>query len=292
MKKVSIIFVSAISLFLTACGQVPPGHVGIRVNTLGMDRGVEQHVLDVGWFWLGLWQHLYTFPIFAQNHVWDMEKSRSSPDDESLTFQDVDGTKCNADVGIQYTLIKDKVPTLFVTYRKQIEEITHIVLHNLVRDKLIKHASKMHVSEIYGAGKADLLNAVEKEMRDDMIPVGINIDRLYWTSDIRIPDAIRESLNAKIRANQIAEQKQNELVQVKADAAKVVAEAEGKKQAAIKEAEGIATANKMINDSLTPNLIIYEQVKRWNGVSPMIGTSIAPPTLMMNPNDFKPVQPK
>ena len=289
MKKISygVLAIVASSMIMMGCDKVPPGYVGIRVNTLGLDRGIEQHALPVGWYWLGFWQSLYTYPIYAQNHVWDRERSRSSPDDESLTFQDIDGTICNADVGIQYTLIEDKVPVLFITYRKQIEEITHVVLHNLVRDKLIKNASTMHVSDIYGAGKAKLLNTVEKEMHDEMISVGIKVDRLYWTSDIRIPDAIRESLNAKIRANQIAEQKQNELVQVKADAAKVIAEAEGKKQAAIKEAEGIAIANKMVNESLTANLITYEQVKRWNGVSPLFGSSVAPPTLLINPKDFK-----
>lgn len=283
MKK--ILIPAALMTLLTACSSVPPGNVGIRVNTMGMERGIEDTPLPVGWYYTGFTQTMYTFPTFAQPYVWTASVHEGATHDESMTFQDMEGTKCNADVGIQYSIVESAAPKLFKIYRKDVHTITHVILRNSVRDALIKASSKMHVSDIYGVKKEELIRMAEAPVKAEFEGVGIKIDKLYWVSDIRLPTAIQESLNLKIRANQIAEQKRNEIVQVEADASKAVAEAEGKKQASIKEAEGIAQRNLLITQSITPALIQYEMATKWNGVMPIMGATNNP-AMLINPSDF------
>ena len=46
MKK--ILIVTACAVALAGCGQVAPGHVGIRVNQFGSNAGVSNEALGVG----------------------------------------------------------------------------------------------------------------------------------------------------------------------------------------------------------------------------------------------------
>ena len=42
---------------VAACSYVPAGNVGIKVNLLGGDKGVDSEVLGVGRYWIG-WNEL------------------------------------------------------------------------------------------------------------------------------------------------------------------------------------------------------------------------------------------
>ncbi len=53
------------------------------------------------------------------------------------------------------------------------------------------------------------------------------IDQFGFIGSPRPPQSVIDAINAKVQAQQIAVQKQNELVQSQADAAKLVAAAEG-----------------------------------------------------------------
>lgn len=57
--------VAGLSLSLLACSKVTPGHVGVRVNNLGSNAGVENTALGVGWYWTGFGQHIYEYPVFT-----------------------------------------------------------------------------------------------------------------------------------------------------------------------------------------------------------------------------------
>lgn len=140
-------------------------------------------------------EELYLFPTFTQTETWGGE--------EAISFQTVEGMKVGGAVGITYSVSPDKVTTLFQKYRAGIEEITNKFLRNMVRDAFNDVASKLPVESVYGAGKADLLLAVEKRVRDQVAPIGINIERIYYASDLVLPPQVTQSLNAKIQATQM-----------------------------------------------------------------------------------------
>lgn len=68
----------AMLLALTACEKVPPGSVGIKVNNMGGDKGVQDEVLAPGWYWVGFTKTLYTFPTYMQNYVWSKSATEGS----------------------------------------------------------------------------------------------------------------------------------------------------------------------------------------------------------------------
>jgi len=267
MQRFKMMFVLLVLMFLVSCSKVPAGHVGVKVYLLGGSKGVESEQLGVGGYWIGWNEELYLFPTFTQNYVWTKDKNEGSPNDESISFQTVEGMSVNADVGISYSVKPEKVAEVFQKYRKQMGEITDIYLRNMVRDAFVSIASTMPVENVYGAGKAELLKRVEdyvKSQCDDMF----NIERIYLVGDLRLPPQVTQALNLKIQATQQAQQIENEIRSAKAQAEKKIAEAKGEADSLLLVAESQAKANKILAASLTSEFVQYQALKQWNGVLP------------------------
>lgn len=253
---------------VAACSYVPAGNVGVKVNTLGSDKGVDTEVLGVGRYWLGWNEELYLFPTFMQNYVWTAAADEGSPNNESISFQTADGMTANADIGISYSIDPNKVADIFQTYRRGVEEITDTFLRNMVRDALVKQASTKPIEYVYGAGKAELIADVQADVAAQVGDLGIKIDKIYWIGEIRLPQTVIDSINAKNAATQMAQQRQNEVAQAKAEADKKIEDARGTAESILRVAEAQAKANKVLADSLTIELVQYEALQKWDGKLP------------------------
>lgn len=199
------------------CEYVKAGHVGVKVYTLGGQKG-EFEVLGVGFQWEGMFEDIYIFPTYTQNRVWTADSVPGSETDEHFTFQTTEGLSVDADVGVSYSVDPSKVVELFKTYRKDINAITDIYLKTYIRDALNQHSVKFNVETIYGNGKTELIAKAEKQVRDAMAPKGIMIERLYWVNSLRLPSNVVEEINNKIAAVQIAQRRENEVESAKAQA--------------------------------------------------------------------------
>lgn len=269
MKKLSVFMMLLLSVMVfSGCSKVPSGHVGIKVYLLGNAKGADTEVLDVGRYWVGINEELHLFPTFQKNYVWTKSVEEGSPRDESITFQTAEGLECNADIGISYHIDPNKVSVIFQKYRKGIKEITDVFLRNIVRDSLVKISSTMPVETVYGKGKAQLIERAENMVRQELAETGIVIDSLYWIGSIRLPEKVVKALNDKIEATQRSQKKENELREEQAEAKKRVAKSQGEAEAILTVAKAKAQANTIISKSLTPTLIEYEKVQKWDGKLP------------------------
>ncbi len=284
LMLMAILVISAMN---TACSKVEAGHVGIKVNLLGSDKGVETEVLGVGRYWIGFNEDLYVFPTFQQNVIWTASKTEGSPNNDSFTFQTKEGLEVNADVAMAYSVNPDKVSVLFQKYRKQLDEITHIYLRNIVRDVLVRHASMHDVEYLYGTGKTEFIKAVENEVRIDMAEFGINIDYISIVGTLRLPKNVVDQINLKIEATQRAQQRENELRETEAEVAKALAKSEGEAQVRIIEAEALAkeilikaqaqaNANNLLAKSINTTLVQYKTIEKWDGILPKLTGDTVP----------------
>lgn len=269
MKK---ILLALVILSLAACSDVPSGYTGIKVNLLGSDKGVDSQELGTGRYWIGMNEKLFIFPMFTQTQVWTKDKNEGSPNDDSITFQTVEGLEVNADLGITYSLDPKRVTTIFQKYRKGIEEITNTVLRSMVRDAVINAASSKQIESVYGLKKADLIKEVEDTVRKQCADVGIIVEHIYWIGSLRLPPSIVNSINAKASATQMTAQREQEIQQSKAEAEKLVAEAQGKADAQLAIAKANAQAINVEGDALrnNPSVIELRKMERWDGKLPQI----------------------
>ena len=281
LKKVLALSLAAGAL--AACSTVPAGHVGVKVYLLGGSKGVDSEELPVGRYWIGINEQLYIFPTYMQNYTWTKEPDATGPEDESISFQTVEGMTANADVGISYQLDPTRINKIFQTYRRGVDEITDTFLRNMVRDALVKQASTKPIEYIYGAGKAELMAAVQADVQKQVNDIGIKIDKIYWIGEIRLPPTVIDSINAKNAATQMAQQRQNEVAQARAEAEKKVAEAKGEAESVLLKAKAQAEANRELAASITTDLVQYRALEKWDGVLPRMTGSAAVPFINVDP---------
>ena len=241
---------------------ISPGYVGVVVDMLGENKGVESKELHVGMHWISPWKSVYQFPIFEQNDTWEGNR-------EGFNFQTSEGMAVSADIGITYHLRSEFIPVIFQRYRRGMYEITHVFIRNYIRDAINKSASKTKIEDLY-SGKENFFEEVEKHVREDLAPIGIELSRIYLIGRFHFPDNVIAALNAKIEAVQRAQQRENELREAEAEAKKQIAKAEGQAKCLILQAESEAKANTVLAESVTTELIQWQSVQKWDGKLPQV----------------------
>lgn len=260
----SVLFV----LWLLCFKMISPGYVGVVVDMLGDNKGVESKELHVGMHWIAPWKNVYQFPVFEQNDTWEGDR-------EGFNFQTSEGMAVSADIGITYHLRPESIPLIFQKYRRGMDEITHVFIRNYIRDAINKSASKTKIEDLY-SGKEGFFEEVESHVRDDLSPMGIELTRIYLIGRFHFPQNVISALNSKIEAVQRAQQRENELREAEAEAKKQIAKAEGQAKCAIVQAESEAKANALLTKSITPELIQWQAVQKWNGILPHVTSGAMP----------------
>lgn len=270
-------FVLSLSLsLLTSCFTVPSGSMGVKVNLYGGEKGGIE-VVPAGRYVDDMAHEFHTFPTHLQNIVWTKGKTEGSNVDESITFQTKEGMSVNADIGLSYSVDPAKVGHIFEKHRRGINEITNVYIRNIVRDAFNQEASVMPVTAIYGERKNEFLQNVNQRIKDQIDSDGFILQKVSVIGTMRLPKEVEAALNNKIAITQKAEQRENELREVEAQAKKdlVAAEAQAKKQ--IVEAEAEAKANKLRQSSITSNMLELKRLEveaqaiaKWDGALPQI----------------------
>lgn len=273
------VFALFILICLTGCHKVEPGYAGLKVSVSGSDRG-DIEVLDPGRYMISPTVDYYDFPTFTVTAVYE--------DEDAFVFQSSEGMKVEADIGVSYYFDEDQITHLFTTYRLGADEIRDVVVKNAVRDSFNKVGSKYITDEIIGEKKETLIQEVYEDVAAKLAPDGIIIRTVSWYNPPRPPESINAALNAKVEANQNAIKAENEVaiseaeaekekIKIDTEAYKVTAAAEAEAEAIKIRAQAEAEANRIIAESLTPDLIEYNRIQRWDGANPKIvsGTNSA-----------------
>lgn len=268
MKKIFGLF--AIMFSLTACGYdvVEPGTVGIVVNMVGSDRGVDDMPLRTGRvFYNPVTENLYKFPTTLQTTTWALEEGG---DNQELVFNAKDGAKIRADVSIGYSIQAELVPDIFEKHKKPIDAISNTYVKTKVRGALNAAAESYTTMEIYATRRQEFLSKVREIINADLTKEGFTFEYVEIVGSPRLDPNFQAAIEASLKATQDAQRVENELRATEAEAKKTVAQAEGAARSTIVRAEAEAEANRLRQQSLTPLLIQQQLIEKWNGEYPQI----------------------
>ena len=313
IKFAVVALVIAIGLSTFGCStltRIDVGHIGVKVKLAGSDRGVQDMQLKTGWvFYNPLAEQVIEFPVSVQNIVLsasrheggsDKDKGQDHGVDESITFSSIEGV--NADVGFSFHIDPQQAPHLYARFRQNdMRELAYGYMRNVLRESFSEVASKMPIQEIYGVGKSKMIAEVTTKCGANLGRDGIIIDQLTINGALRLPQNVADSINNAMAATQNAIQSENKVRQVKAEADQTVTTATGAAEAARQKATGEADAliiktkaeaetrlvqaksqaeaNRILNSSLTPQVIQYKYADTWDGKLPIYSGSGATPML-------------
>jgi len=272
-KRISIVLAIFAALFfvLYDVDFIEPGHEGIVVSLYGEKKGVQDYTLRSGAVWYNRYtERIYSFPTFMQNIVWTKSVDEGSPLDEAVTFNSSEGAVVNTDVALSYQIDKNKIPEIFVELRQDAEYISRVYMRGKVRDAINRNASSMKITAIFGEEKQELLKKVRQDLDDELRSKGFVIDMVAFVGEMRVDPKVLESINLTISASQKAIEAENKVKQSKAEADQKIEEARGEAESITVVAKAKADANRILTESLTPELLNYEALQRWDGVLPKV----------------------
>src|SRR5271155_5839569 len=261
--------------------RIEAGHVGVEINLAGQQRGASQIPIRTGWVvYSPLTTQIIEFPTYVQTVKWTKDVNEGHPINEEMGFNSKEGMEIFVDVSLSYAIDPAKVPDFYVKYRvSDMDTFTHGILRDVVRNSLNEVASTYVVEDIYGEKKAEFLGKVEAMIEKKLAPVGVGVQQFGFIGAPRVPAVIAQAITAKTQANQQAERAQNELATTRAKAAKKIAEAEGDAKSLVTRAQGEADANRIRQNSLTPQLLDLRRIEnaralidKWNGQLPTVET--------------------
>src|ERR1700693_960783 len=259
--------------------RIEAGHVGVEINLAGSQRGASEIPVRTGWVvYSPLSTQIIEFPTYVQTVKWTKDTSEGHPLNEEMGFNSKEGMEIFVDVSLSYAIDPLHVPDFYIKYRvSDLDLFTHGILRDIVRNSLNEVASTYNVEDIYGDHKAEFLGKVEAMIEQKVAAVGVTVQQFGFIGAPRVPAVIATAITAKAQAIQQAERARNELQTTQAEAAKKIAEAEGDAKSLVTRAQGEADANRIRQNSLTPQVVELRRIEnnralidKWNGALPTV----------------------
>jgi regulator of protease activity HflC (stomatin/prohibitin superfamily) len=257
-----VIAIVVVVFLMASCERIDAGHVGVKVNQYGDNKGVDDIVAVTGVvFYNPITTRIYEFPTFIQH--------KEYKGDNSFIVNSKDGSEFNVSPIMNYSVQRDKVPSIFAKYRRPLEDIEEGFLKTAVYDAFRLATNKYTADELI-SNRAVFEVEVRRLLDGQLLKEGFTINQ--FTSNLIYPETFKRSIEAKNNAVQAALRAENEVKTAEAQAKIKVATAEGNAQAMLTSAKAEAESNRMKQQTLTPLLLQLEYINKWNGELPVYGT--------------------
>lgn len=236
--EMNIYRVTTAALFLgigAACTVVEDGEVGVAKSFGSIsDDPVPQGVAVV-------------FPVMREVEVWNVKLQELK---EQAQVPSSEGLIVGLDTSLLFQVRAEAAPQLRKTVGSDFMKVLIVpYFRNAVRDVV----SGYQVKNIYSEqGRKDIATRVKTSLAESLGPRGIDVTEVLLR-DVQLPTKFKQSIEAKLTAEQKAEQKRFELEQAKRDA-----------EIEIARAEGAAKAQEIVRSTLSESYLQYLWVKTLN----------------------------
>lgn len=262
MKKFMAIFVA----FLVAVGavlcteRVHTGYVGVVYSA----KGVEQQTISQGWHFMSPLKHVSEFPITQQRVVFSNSPSDYGVKEHADWHIDApaNGGTIAINLTVNYNFLPEHVVELYTKFGGMDGES---LMESKIQNDIIAYVKEVtpqfSVMQIYSDDRAGVNTAITNYLNEKLTAeYGINVSSALIV-DAQPDDTLMQKIRAKEQAKQDAEiaelNKQTALAQAETDKVKAQTEADVK----MIEAQADADANKVLSESITPELIQMKEAE-------------------------------
>jgi regulator of protease activity HflC (stomatin/prohibitin superfamily) len=256
-KSVTIGIVGGVALIVFALIQpfaverVDAGHVGIKVNLTGDNRGVSKYQYKTGWVVFNSWtESLYEFPTYQQHIEFDQQQVITKG-----------GFPADIKPSFNYSLKPNAVGDMFVNLRLPIKEVEQGWLKNAIVGAVNDVANTWEVDSVFGHRQA-FESAIVNECN-------LRLSKWFIVSQMRSniipPEALQEAIIAKTKSVQQAEASKQQAIAAGADGQRKIAVARADSAETVINASAKAKAMELTQQKLTPLYVEYKKIEKWDG---------------------------
>ena len=257
----SVVFIAGIIIAFIqpfTVERVDAGHVGIKVNLTGDNRGVGKFEYKTGWVLYNTWiSKLYEFPTYQQ-HIDYPEQSVITKGGFSATIKP----------SFNYSLKSGDVGDMFSNLRLDVKQIEQQWLQTAIVGTVNDVANKWTVDDIF--------NQREKFEGDIVSEANRRVSKWFIISQLRTnivpPEALQKSIQEKTQAIQEVQVAENNKLVAIAQGETRVQKARFDSASLVIAAAGEAEAIRRKQVSLTSTYVEYLKVEKWDGKLPTVSS--------------------
>lgn len=286
LKLVGSVFVGLLALFLVfgSFSVISPGNAGVIFNSLTGSMRTEGQGLI---FKVPFVTSVQSYPVALRTYTMVQRTGEGSvnqgPDDDSVDLPTKQGQHIKQDLSITYNTNESRAADVFKSFRgADIEDIEGTFVRRTMITIAQNVSGRMDLTEIISSQRDVFQSQVQAALSLELSKMGFTLDKVNLGAS-HLPKVIEEQMQQKMAAQQQAQQAEYKLQEQETLAKAAVATARGVADSALIAAEAEAKANKLKLQTLTPQLIQYEAVQKWNGVLPTMTGNSAVPFINLTP---------
>lgn len=239
-------------ILIALCVEIIPG--GYAGAIYSLNGGISDEIVDSGLEILSPTKKVIEYSVATEQLLMSAGEDENSKDDESFDATCKDGV-LNIDLEMSYHFETEKIPEIAQKYRGMSgEEIVNTIVKPKVRTYVNEVTSEYTILEAYMDKKSELNADLTTHLTKALASYGIVVEGA--TIPRAEPDeAIKSAITERSKKAQEVEAAKQEQEKQKILAETKIIEAQGEAEAAIAKAAGEAEANRLISESLTPELL-------------------------------------
>lgn len=254
--------------FFSSYAIITPGNVGVIFNIwTGSLRTVGQ-----GMAWRIPWiTQVQSYPTALRTYTMVKRGGEGSArDDDSMDLPTKEGQHIRQDLSVTYNTSPEKAAEVFRSFRgADIGDIEDTFIRRTIITVTQNIAGGMSLSEIISTRRNELQTMVETALEKELAKMGFHLDKVNMGAS-HLPPAIENQMQLKMAAQQQAQQAEYEFQKQETLAKANVAKAEGDAKAVLVRARAESEANRMLQNTLTANLLQSKAIEKWDGKLPEV----------------------
>lgn len=273
------VIIALVVIVLFVCTvRIPAGYVGVVYN---MNGGISNKTLTQGFHIISPTQNVTTYSIGIEQSYLTASKDGDSNDDESFEVPSNDGKGLTVDMTFTYRYDADRVADTFTRFKGQSgKDVKNSFIKPNIMSWTKEVTAKYSVIDLLGDKRATLNSELTDYLKQKFEPYGIVIESVSLIN-IDPDEETRSAVQKKVNAQQDLElakieqqtanvnaEKEKEVAITKANQEKETAQINA--EAKLIEAQAQADANRLISQSLTPELIRQQMYDKWDGKLPTV----------------------
>ena len=273
------VIIALVVIVLFVCTvRIPAGYVGVVYN---MNGGISDRTLTQGFHVISPTQNVTTYSIGIEQSYLTASKDGDSNDDESFEVPSNDGKGLTVDMTFTYRYDADRVADTFTRFKGQSgKDVKNSFIKPNIMSWTKEVTAKYSVIDLLGDKRATLNSELTDYLKQKFEPYGIVIESVSLIN-IDPDEETRSAVQKKVNAQQDLElakieqqtanvnaEKEKEVAITKANQEKETAQINA--EAKLIEAQAQADANRLISQSLTPELIRQQMYDKWDGKLPTV----------------------
>ena len=237
--------------------RIPAGYVGVQYS---MNGGVQDELLTQGWHLVAPNKKVNLYSVRTEQLYMSRDKQEGSKEDDSFNIMTKDGT-LNVDFEMAYSFDSEDVVGLFNKYGGLSgEDIVNTKVRGKIKTLISEITTQYTVLDVHMEKKAEVNKAITEYLKENLKQYGITEDSATLSRTQPSAEVEQAIIKRTTTAQELeAEKQKQEKVALEAETKRI--EAQGEADAKLIEAQAEAEANKLLEQSITENLIKMKEAE-------------------------------